>query len=62
MMGGLDPGRSDVKEASFSVVVTRADGTVEDHGVVAHYKRPEPDLSPLARALAALRRHMTKET
>jgi len=26
-----------VKEAQFSVVITRADGTVEDLGVVAYY-------------------------
>jgi hypothetical protein len=26
-----------IKSAQLHIVVTRADGTVEDHGVVAHY-------------------------
>lgn len=30
--------KSRLKSATCSVVVTHADGTVEDHGVVAHYE------------------------
>jgi len=39
-----------VKEATIEVVVTRADGTVEDHGVVASYYR-----NPLVRAVRLIK-------
>lgn len=32
-------GRSKARTAELSVVVTRADGTVEDHGTVAYWHR-----------------------
>lgn len=32
--------QSKLKHAEMQVVVTRADGTVEDHGVVAEYTQP----------------------
>lgn len=32
--------KSKLKHAEMQVVVTRADGTVEDHGVVASYDAP----------------------
>jgi hypothetical protein len=40
-----------VKSAEISVVVIRADGTVEDHGTVAYYHR-----NPLRRLAWRLRR------
>lgn len=47
-----------VKSAELSVVVIRADGTVEDHGTVAYYHR-----NPLRRWAWSLRRRLTsKET
>lgn len=41
MVGQITGGpivRAEVKESTLSAVVTRADGTVEDLGVIAHYK------------------------
>lgn len=32
--------KSRLKHAEMSVIVTRADGTVEDHGVVCEYNTP----------------------
>lgn len=34
---------SEVKDITIEAVVIRADGTVEDHGVVAEYHRDDPD-------------------
>lgn len=31
--------RGEVEESTLSAVITRADGTVEDLGIIAHYKR-----------------------
>ncbi len=35
----IKAGQSGIKEASIAVVVTRADGTVEDLGEVAYYHK-----------------------
>jgi hypothetical protein len=43
--------RGGVKEASLGVVVTRADGTVEDYGTVAYYNK-----NPLRRLWHRLRK------
>lgn len=53
-MGELST-RGKVREQSMSVVVIRADGTREDHGVVSYWHR-----NPLRRWAFALRR-MLKE-
>lgn len=31
--------RGEVKESTLSAVITRADGTIEDLGIIAHYKK-----------------------
>lgn len=33
-------GKSKIKQATVTAVITRADGTVEDLGVIAEYKKP----------------------
>ena len=44
-----------IDEATISIVVTRADGRVEDYGVVAAYYR-----SPLRRLWYAVRRRLAR--
>jgi hypothetical protein len=46
----LGMARSKMREGTMSVIVTRADGTVEDLGVVAYYHR-----NPLRRLAWRLR-------
>lgn len=41
--------KSRLKHAEMSVIVTRADGTVEDHGIVAEYHEPTGVLGWLRR-------------
>lgn len=35
--------QGEVKDITVEAIVTRADGTVEDHGVVAEWHRDDPD-------------------
>jgi hypothetical protein len=42
---------STIKEASFSAIVTRADGTIEDLGVISYYSS-----NPLKRFLFSLKK------
>ena len=53
-MGTDIAGKGQAREASISAIVTRADGTVEDLGVVSYWHR-----NPLRRWAWALR-HRTK--
>lgn len=55
MKGGL-LAQADVKRATVSVTVTRADGTVEDYGVVSYHHR-NPVLRLLGNSLAKIRKH-----
>lgn len=41
-----------LKHAELLIVVTRADGTVEDHGVVAEYHEPKPLLRRIWNAIS----------
>lgn len=45
-----------VREATIEVVVIRADGTREDHGVVSYYHK-----NPLKRAAWAAKQKLKKE-
>lgn len=47
----MEPARGEIKEMTIEAVVTRADGTVEDLGVVSHWKRKEPFLRRLKNVL-----------
>jgi hypothetical protein len=46
---------SAIKEASFSAIVTRADGTVEDLGVISYYSS-----NPLKRWFFSLKQLLKK--
>jgi hypothetical protein len=46
---------SEIKNASISAVIIRADGSREDLGVIAEYHR-----NPIRRALAAVKKEIVK--
>jgi hypothetical protein len=48
--------RADVKEASIQATVIRADGTVEELGVVSYYHK-----NPLKRAMWALKQKLKEK-
>jgi hypothetical protein len=54
-MGNIEA-RADVKEASIQVTVIRANGDVEELGVVSYYHR-----NPLKRAMWALKQKLKEK-